>query len=64
MSAQSAIAALPPDARGLGDLAADLGAARAQIETAFVTVGDWLTQSAQLLNRLSQTFEALPRTER
>ncbi|HVX71414.1 MAG TPA: hypothetical protein VHB19_01305 [Devosia sp.] len=61
MSAQSAIAALPPDARGLGDLAADLGAARAQIETAFVTVGDWLTQSAQLLNRLSQTFEALPR---
>jgi len=50
-----------PDASDLQQVAAELGAARARIETTFVSVGDWLTQSAQLLNRLSQTFEALPR---
>ena len=44
----------------LGGLAADLSEARGRIETSFVAVGDWLTQSALLLNRISQTFEALP----
>src|SRR6185312_6297097 len=53
--------AAAPDASDLQQVAAELGAARARIETTFVSVGDWLTQSAQLLNRLSQTFEALPR---
>jgi len=53
--------AVAPDARELRQVAHDLGAARARIETTFVSVGDWLAQSAQLLNRLSQTFEALPR---
>lgn len=41
-------------------IAADLGASRAELETAFVDVGDWLSQSVTLLNRISTTFEALP----
>lgn len=61
MNAILPIVAAPPDAARLIGLAGDLGEARAQIETAFLTVGDSLTQSALLLNRLSQTFEALPR---
>jgi hypothetical protein len=55
------VVAAQVDARALKSITADLGEARAQIETAFVTVGDSLTQSALLLNRLSQTFEGLPR---
>ena len=47
-------------ARELAAIAADLGASRAELETTFVDVGDWLSQSATLLNRISTTFEALP----
>jgi hypothetical protein len=47
-------------ANALSSIAADLGEARGRIETSFVAVGDWLTQSALLLNRISQAFEALP----
>ena len=61
MNAVHSIAAERADARALRSITADLGAARAKIETAFVTVGDSLTQSALLLTRLSQTFEGLPR---
>jgi hypothetical protein len=41
-------------------IATDLGAARGRIEASFVAVGDWLTQSATLLNRIAHAFEALP----
>lgn len=41
-------------------LAADLGQSRGRIETAFVDVGGWLTQSAAALNRITSVFEALP----
>ena len=61
MNAVLAIRVRRNDTPALKSLTADLGEARAQIETAFVTVGDSLAQSALLLNRLSQTFEALPR---
>ena len=49
-----------PESRAIASIAADLGASRAELETTFVDVGDWLAQSATLLNRISTTFEALP----
>ncbi len=44
----------------LGRIAADLGRSRERLETAFVGVGDSLTKSATLLNRITQSFETLP----
>lgn len=41
-------------------LASELGQSRGRIETAFVEVGGWLTQSAAVLNRITGVFEALP----
>jgi hypothetical protein len=61
MNALSPIIATSQDTQSLVAICTDLGEARAQIETAFLEVGDALTRSALLLNRLSQTFETLPR---
>jgi hypothetical protein len=46
--------------RELRTLAADLGQSRERIETAFVDVGNSLTQCATLLNRITGVFETLP----
>lgn len=61
MNAVLATADPQAESLALTSIATDLGGARAQIESVFVTVGDSLTQSALLLTRLSQSFEGLPR---
>lgn len=49
-----------PDRIRITAVATDLGVARGRIEASFVAVGDWLAQSATLLNRIAHTFETLP----